>query len=243
MNYNQLSRQIHEDGLRLLGVSRLKDVVNQHTPRLEKRWYDSDCTDFSVYQDIFYPYLMLDCYRGWSRMATVNTITFCQEVGFYPKTITDIFAGSGQTTVLLAKSFPKAKVFYHNTCPDQIQLMQTLALMHEVTNIEVIDFAPSAELVVAFEAMEHLQNPLEFLLPVLRPPVVKVYADSSSFSIDSIGHFPTYFYDGVEWPRKDFKQVFFNALNEEGFWQAHLKKHFIYKRFYNGHPNVLVRSL
>jgi hypothetical protein len=245
MDYNTLSRQLHTDGVTLLSLGhlRLKDMVKEHGPRLEKQWYDSGQTDFTVYDDPFYPYLMLDCYRGWSRMAAVNTITFCLDTGFSPKTITDVFAGSGQTTVLLAKAFPKAKVFYHNTCEDQVFVMRHLADIHEVTNIEVVSEAPSSELVVAFEAMEHLKDPLKFLLPILKPPAVKVYSDSSSFSIKSIGHFDFYNIDEVEIPGKDFKPYFFGELNQAGYWQSHLKKHFKYPRFFNGHPNVFVREL
>jgi len=245
MSYVDLSRDLYETSLSLLGTTKhgLRETVRRIGPLLEDQWYSSGCQDFSVYGHEDYPYLMLDCYRGWSRMAAVNTVTFCKRVGFKPKSILDVYAGTGQTTVLFAKSFPDATVWFHNTEPDQVAFMKQLADHYGVTNIKVTKDPVPSEVVFASEAMEHVKDPLAFILPVLRDPAVKVYMDASSFTINSIGHFPTYLKDGVEHSREDFKRIFFNTLAQEGFHAAHTKRHFVYPRFYNGHPNVLVRHV
>jgi hypothetical protein len=239
-----LSIELNEVAATLMGLSP-KEVRIRATStgyRLEKRWYDSQCTDFGIYADPEYPIMMLDCYRGWTRTAAVNAIKFCQDTNFTPSSILDVYAGSGQSTVLFALAFPQSTVWFHNVEPTQVEFMERLADQYAVTNIKVTKDPVPSELVFAAEAMEHVKDPLAFLTPVLTP-IVKTYIDVSSFTIDSPGHFPVYQDGGRAIPREEMKGHFFNRLRGLGYYGAHLKAHFKYPRFFNGHPNVLIRKV
>jgi len=229
----------------------MKEQFQTYHDQLQDKWYasfdrDGDPReqnyDYGVYSDKVYPYLMVDCFTGWSRANAVNTVKFFYNIQHTPKSIVDIFAGTGQTTVILAKAFPKAKVFYHNTDQAQTDIMLELKQRFSAKNSEMTKEPVTAECVFAMEAMEHVVAPLAFAKPILSPKKCKFYIDGSSFTIDSIGHFPIYLNGNEQIKNHEYKRFFFKALKELGFYQSFDSKRFVHKRFYNGRPNVLVRA-
>lgn len=224
---------------------------------LQDRWYASydpagdprdQNYDYGVYSDPLYPYLMLDCYRGWSRSNVVNTVKFIRtlrENGLLkqdPETFLDVFAGTGQTSIVLAKAFPDSRIFFHNTDAAQIEVMRELMHRYNVDNVTAVKEPLPAEVVFAMEAIEHVLDPMAFIRPILEPATCKFYIDGSSFTIDSIGHFKNYMDGDTVIPNKKYKRFFFNSLKQMGYYQSFDQKRWVHKRFYNGRPNVLVRE-
>lgn len=250
-----------EDILReKLGLSPM-DLKSEEFQRthdaLQDRWYASydpsgdprgQNYDYGVYADPLYPHLMLDCYRGWSRSNVVNTVKFFQDLkqrGLMkhdPASVLDVFAGTGQTTIVLSKAFPSADVLYHNSDPAQIEVMRELMKRYNAHNIHIVSEPTTAEVVFAMEAIEHVLDPMSFVRPILEPATCKFYIDGSSFTIDSIGHFKHYMDGERKIVNKDYKRFFFDSLKKLGYHQCFDMKRWVHKRFYNGRPNVLVRE-
>lgn len=252
----------HVSGKRLTDFRKEYPVIHD---RLYDRWYSSyDPTgdpssqdyDYSVYSDPDYIFVPLDCFKVWSRPNVINTIKYFHHINHEPETILDIFAGTGQSSVLLALAFPGSKVRYFNSDEMQVKLFDTLVERYDIKNVEILEGPePGSELVVAYEAIEHILEPIEFMTPILSDQRTKFYVDASSFTLDSIGHFKNYVVhikhpsidDEINRviPNKEFKRFYFNWVKSIGFYQSfdtQLEgKPGHHKRFYNGRPNVFTR--
>lgn len=248
---------ILQEKLGLEPLSLRSERFQQEHDRLQARWYASydplgdprvQPYDYGIYADPVYPHLMLDCFRGWTRITTMNAIRFVRDLRAQRllkqdlTTILDVFAGTGQASILLAKAFPTSTVFYHNTDAAQVSVMKALMKRYDVKNVKVVSKPRPAELVFAMEAIEHVLDPMGFLAPILKPDVCKFYIDGSSFGIDSPGHFKTYMHGDLRVPNTEYKRFFFKQLRDLGYFSSFDSKRFVYPRFYNGRPNVFVRD-
>ena len=253
---SKLSFQVAEEAHALLaaqlGVPKItKEMIEATDKRLSEMWYskvDSEKSpldqdiDYGCYSDSEYPFITHVCFKGWSRGNTVNAVKFFKNIGYNPSSFLDVFGGNGGTSVILAASFPESKILFHNSNDAQIDLMKRLAKKFGVKNIQVTKELKPAECVLAFEALEHVSTPIEFIMPILTHKTAKFYVDASSFSIDSPGHFPKFVHGDKVIPREQMKRYLARQLNLNGYYQSFNSKHFVHKRFFNGRPLVFVRE-
>lgn len=242
-----------EDVLGLKPIS--KAEFQQEHDRIEAEWYlaiepgvapQDQKYAYEVYSDPMYPYLMLDCFKGWTRATVVNTVTFFENVkdrlNCKVDSILDVFGGLGQSSIVLAKAFPDTQILLHGTDEAQLAVARALIKKFDTPNVRIVNKPEPASVVFAMEAMEHLLDPLEFIEPILSDPKCHFNIDGSSFTIDSIGHFPVYMHRGVAIERHEYKRRYFSELNKLGFYQSFTPKRFVHPRFYNGRPGVFVRE-
>jgi 2-polyprenyl-3-methyl-5-hydroxy-6-metoxy-1,4-benzoquinol methylase len=136
--------------------------------------------------------------------------------------IFDWGAGVGLTTLVFAKSFPNSTIYYNEVNKEQIQLFKWLLKRSGLTNIKIIDDIdnlPELDMLVGIEIVEHFQEPMPFLRPLLNK--VKQYglfAHSSywesEMKMPTLGHFRTYNFDG------DIRRVDKNRHIYGGFRKA-----------------------
>lgn len=211
--------------------------------RLFEDWYST--FDHKVYSDTDYIFVPLDCFKGWTRNNVINTIKYFHKISVAPKSILDLFGGTGQSTILLALAFPESEVYYFNSDSTQNKVFEKLVEKYKVLNIKIVNDLTlvKPECVVAYEAIEHIQDPTSFMVNLLKD--VTYYVDASSFTLDSIGHYPFYLDGQKQIANKDYKRFYFKWLNSIGFNNSFSKQlkdtKFYHDRFYNGRPNVFVR--
>lgn len=235
-----------------LGVAKItQEMIDETDDRLRDVWYSGfnptvdprqQNIDYACYSDPKYPLITHTSFKGWSRGNTVNAVKFFHNIKHTPASFLDVFGGNGGTSVILAASFPDSKVYFHNSNEDQIDLMRKLAKVFNVKNIHVTKTLKPAECVLAFEALEHVSTPVEFILPILQHKTAKFYIDASSFSISAPGHFPLYADGEKVIDCKDMKRYLAKSLNKIGFFQSFNSQRFVHKRFFNGRPLVFVRE-
>jgi 2-polyprenyl-3-methyl-5-hydroxy-6-metoxy-1,4-benzoquinol methylase len=118
--------------------------------------------------------------------------------------IFDWGAGVGLTTLILAKSFPQSTVYYNELNVEQVTLFKWLLQKSGLTNVEIIydlEQLPPLDLLVGIEIVEHFQEPMTFLRPLLdKVKTGGLFAHSSYWESETkmptLGHFRTYNFDG-----------------------------------------------
>lgn len=159
--------------------------------------------------------------------------------------IFDWGAGVGLTTLIFAKSFPQSTVYYNELNVEQVTLFKWLLQKSGLTNVKIVDDVdelPELDLLIGIEIVEHFQEPMKFLRPLLRK--VKcggLFAHSSywesEMKMPTLGHFRTYNFDGdirrVDKTR-DIYKGFRDAMDKENWsflnWQPFQKKPRFYRK-------------
>jgi hypothetical protein len=219
---------------------------------LYDRWYASldlskkitdQSPDWSIYADPGYLTMTVFCFSNWSKRNALATIKFFNDLDICPKSIVDVFGGNGQSTVLLAKAFPTSEVIYFNTDAEQPAIVTLLKERFKAENLTITNQLSGAECVCAFDAMEHLVEPCNFIHPILTAPETKFYIDSSSFASPEIGHFPEYVdFEGNIWKNDVFKRRYSKFLKSIGYLRCDNKDRFFAKQPFNGRPTIYVHK-
>ena len=136
--------------------------------------------------------------------------------------IFDWGAGVGLTTLIFAKSYPNSTVYYNEINEKQITLFKWLLKKSGLSNVKIIhdlEDLPELDMLVGIEIVEHFQEPMPFLRPLLNK-VKKggLFAHSSywesEMKMPTLGHFRTYNFDG------DIRRVDKNRHIYNGFRKA-----------------------
>ena len=136
--------------------------------------------------------------------------------------IFDWGAGVGLTTLVLAKSYPNSTIYYNEINEEQITLFKWLLKKSGLKNVKIIEKLedlPDLDMLVGVEIVEHFQEPMPFLRPLLNK-VKKggLFAHSSywesEMKMPTLGHFRTYNFDG------DIRRVDKNRHIYNGFRKA-----------------------
>lgn len=204
-------------------------------PREQKYWYD-------VYANTDYMYIMQDCFRHHSKYVTLSIINFFNHINYKPKSFIDVFGGVGQAAIIIAKAFPDSKVFYHNINETQTAICKEICKRYNIENVVHTEELVSAECIIALEALEHVVNPIEFILPTILDPNVNFYADSSSFTVEYVGHMPKFIHNNTIVDNKKMKRLFFKNLALNGFFNVGSKKHYYHDKWFNGRPTIFARD-
>lgn len=165
--------------------------------------------------------------------------------------IFDWGAGVGLTTLILAKSFPQSMVYYNELNVEQVALFKWLLQKSGLTNVQIIDDLeqlPALDLLVGIEIVEHFQEPMTALRPLLdkvKPHGLFAHSSywESEMKMPTLGHFREYNFDGdirrVDKTR-DIYKGFRSAMDREHWqfldWQPFQKKPRFYRK--GGRDNV-----
>lgn len=242
------------NGIPLTDRKNIMKACLQNEKQDTESWYKSielngiDNPDFSIYND----YLINGyyCWVGWTHQNVLDTIGFLNEINYTPLRILDFGAGIGTSTVELALAYPNAEVVYTNVGSLQVDMAKRVASHMGVTNITFThehDYAAMREcdVVAAYEVFEHIREPISVMKQSILDGKCKVLVDSSSFTVNAPGHFPSYIdQSGAVVLNKKFRRVFNKAIRSAGFdpaeqaitdkWPA---------PFWNNRPAIFVRGI
>lgn len=212
---------------------------------LEDRWYKSNCTDFSIYDDEYYFADIWLCFLKFSRkhlkqLSKPNSIGFYQGHSFYDisktaKTILDLGCGISYSTIALQQQYPEATVTATNLREtkqwDFCALMAQKYGFNLVGNISEIN--RDQEIVFASEYFEHISNPVEHLQEVLylNPKYLVI---ANSFNTKGIGHFKMYKNGKTLIPENKIGKVFNDFLKKNGYER-------VKTNYWNNTPNIWMK--
>lgn len=206
-----------------------KEKIKEKIIPLFDRWYNSKCTDFSVYKDKDYIYELINCYYKLSRRCILDSINWLKRNEFNAQDlkILDDYNGIGLTTIdLIKKGFNN--VNYFNDNKRQIKVFKRLCKKEKIKMpYNDKNHKNKYDIIIALELVEHYEKPFEYInkvIDLLNPGGYFIY--SPSFKYNAIGHFRFYY------NKKNIRhwcKYFGRYFNKE------LKKDFdrLYSGFYN----------
>jgi len=163
---------------------------------LDNWWYDN-YGDFSRYASWHYLYAGLNCFDNYSKQCTFYAKQYLGDRKI--KSIVDVGAGIGLSTMLLADLFPEAKVYYNNIRPSlQVDFFE--AHKHYLQR-NLDDYQPEFvtsdwlaqhgpfDMLFASEYFEHFEEPMKQTEFLLNQVGFKYLVVNNSFNVKAYGHF------------------------------------------------------
>jgi len=214
--------------------------------QLEQRWYDSNCTDFTVYDDDYYFIDIWLCFVNFSRkylklFDKPNTIgsyknTSLFEISRDVRTILDLGCGVGYSTASLKQIYPASRVTGTNL--KATKQWKFCTLMSQKYNFQlksdVSELQEHQDMIFASEYFEHIKNPIEHLDDVLRyKPKILVLANA--FNTVALGHFTKYLHNNEVIDQKHISKLFNKHLKSKGYFKLKTK-------YWNNRPNVWLKN-
>jgi hypothetical protein len=183
---------------------------------LDNWWYDH-YKDFSRYTSWHYLYAGLNCFDSFSKPCATYAKQYLGDRKI--KTIVDVGAGIGLSTMLLADLFPSARVYYNNIVPS-LQADFFEAHKHycsnppqAVTEKDLLGHGPF-DMLFASEYFEHFEEPMKQTHFLLDQVGFKYLIVNNSFNVKAYGHFNEYEGDDSLTPREMSKLWLRNARCE-----------------------------
>jgi len=227
------------------GKKQYKDQL-QKILILEERWYQSSCTDFSVYDDDYYFIDIWLCFVNFSRkylrsLVKPNTLNDYGNNSFIDisknvRTVIDLGCGVGYSTASLKQLYPNSVVTGTNLeNTKQWKFCQYMSKRYNFNLCsDINNLHQEQDLVFASEYFEHIKNPIQHLNEVLRlNPKMLVLANA--FNTVALGHFTEYLHDGEVIDQKFMSKIFNKHLRDSGYIKLKTK-------FWNNRPNVWIKQ-
>lgn len=209
-------------------VKLIKDAYkpdeNTYQKELEKRWYET--YDYSVYDDKYYFTDVFYCWWKYSRqyIDRIHRSPLYQELTENVHSVLDVGNGIGYSTRQLKTIFPSCDVYGLNMKDtNQYLFNQMYGLVHNYKMIYDVNQVQQIDLIFASEFLEHIDTPIDYLnkLMNLRPKYIIL---ANSFNTISVGHFNTYFVDGLPVDQSKISRMCNNHIRKTytklntGFW-------------------------
>jgi SAM-dependent methyltransferase len=184
------------------------------------KWYDSNETDYSVYEGGEYFWHLVEGYAWCMGYISVALRWILKQPSLKIRTVLDHGCGLGISTALLKERLPKAKVFGSSWGGEQFEFCKWLEERRPIhfvkeNEIEELDHIDA---LFCFEVFEHFVEPIKELdrLLKLRP---KVLVFSAPFDVEAPGHFTHtgYVIDDVHYGSKQTGRAFRSALLNRGW--------------------------
>ena len=194
--------------------------------QLENKWYKSldKKPDYSVYADDFYFADIFRCWHIYSRKYLLDIqkphslhdrsiINDLKDV----KNILDLGCGIGFTTANLKLLFTEAKVIGTNIKDTpQYEIASKLAKERDFKIID--DYKEiKTDLIFASEYFEHIENPVEHLLDIIKKCKPKYFLIANTFTQPAIGHFNNYKHLDKIYEGKEMSKLFNRTLKENNY--------------------------
>jgi 2-polyprenyl-3-methyl-5-hydroxy-6-metoxy-1,4-benzoquinol methylase len=178
---------------------------------LDNWWYDN-YKDFSRYSTWHYLYAGLNCFDNYSKHSAFYAHQYLGDKQI--KSIVDVGAGIGLSTMLLAELFPKAKVYYNNISPS---LQHSFFESHKfyrtncsglsendpafITEEQMVQHGPF-DMLFASEYFEHFEQPMLQTKFLFDNVGFKYLVVNNSFNVKAYGHFNEYECSGKLTPKQ-----------------------------------------
>jgi 2-polyprenyl-3-methyl-5-hydroxy-6-metoxy-1,4-benzoquinol methylase len=216
-----------------------KDLALQYIKTQEKftemtdDWYRLlNQVGFEAYEVYNYDYYFTDlwtCFANYSRGYLRNVRKQLQFDEKYT-IIADLGCGVALTTSALKQTYPNSYVIGTNI-PDTKQWK----FAQHMSSKYGFDLQPElrgqVDVVFASEYFEHIHTPLEHLDELVQNAKPKYFIIANAFNTRSIGHFETYFHNGVKIDQSLISKLFNNRLRSHGYIKEKMP-------FFNNKPNV-----
>jgi len=172
---------------------------------LDNWWYDH-YKDFSRYTSWHYLYAGLNCFDRFSKPCAFYANQYLGDKKI--RSIVDVGAGIGLSTMLLAELFPSAKVYYNNITPSlQAEFFEAHKDYHapnnkessriqSVTEKEMMQYGPF-DMLFASEYFEHFEEPMKQTEFLLNQVGFKHLVINNSFNVKAYGHFNEFKYNEI----------------------------------------------
>tara|TARA_R110000803_G_C11968069_1_gene319433 strand:- start:366 stop:1061 length:696 start_codon:yes stop_codon:yes gene_type:complete len=182
---------------------------------------------YYLYNDNFFLVASYVCWKKYSKKY-INLLyknEVCKELLNDCNDIVDVGNGLGYSTQLLSELFTS-----NVSCiqlPDTEQYKYNVMLGNKITTLDDID---TADCFIAFDFMEHIYEPIEYLDTILtKKPKLIILANS--FGTDAVGHFREYKVGDDIVNEKKISRIFNKHLRNNKFELLKLK-------FWNNRPCV-----
>jgi len=194
-----------------------KGDVEKLRARLRKEWYRD--LDEEVYQNPAHLWEVYHCYADWTKVAVRAAI----RKGAFDKchTIVDFFGGIGLAAIDYKEAYPDKAVYLHTTSKIELKIARKLVKgtgVQVISNIRKLKDLKGKIGVSALEIFEHFQDPINITQKLLFDYIdPQVLVECSSFTVESIGHWPTYIYNDMSIDNKKVARLFHKYIREQGF--------------------------
>jgi len=206
---------------------------------LDNWWYDN-YPNFSRYQSYHYLYAGLNCFNNYSKQCALYAHQYLSDRKI--KSIVDVGAGIGLSTMLLADLFPEAKVYYNNIMPSlQLDFFEsykdkrTIFSENEIESItekEMMQHGPF-DMLFASEYFEHFEYPMRQTDFLLNQVGFKYLIINNSFNVKAYGHFKEFKHNETLAPKKMSK-----------FWLKTVRQDYneLDVKCWNGRPKIFEKK-
>ena len=214
-----------------------EEIMRDKIKHIFDQWYNSNCTDYNIYNNSDYIYEGLLCYKIWSSIVDGNTINYLIKNGYdlSDLTIFDDYNGLGFTSLDFVNAGFK-EVYYHNTCVDQVNIMNKIADHYNIKK-PILDINKSGvyDVVFSCECCEHHYNIDTYLDSIVNMVKPGGHLIISVGTQASIGHFPEYETSNGIVKARNLRSYIKIKLDKEGFGKALI-------RFFNGTGHVFEKQ-
>jgi hypothetical protein len=174
-----------------------KESLEFEEKELDNWWYDH-YKDFSRYASWHYLYTGLNCFDRFSKPCAFYAHQYLSS-NKKIKSIVDVGAGIGLSTMLLSQLFPDARVYYNNIMPslqaDFFEINKFYSNINSsnkqavcITEKEMMQHG-SFDMLFASEYFEHFEEPMKQTDFLLNQVGFKYLVVNNSFNVKAYGHF------------------------------------------------------
>jgi hypothetical protein len=199
---------------------------------LDEWWWGEHYTDFSRYDSWHYLYAGLNCFNNYSKPCAFYAHQYLGDKNI--KSIVDVGAGIGLSTILLADLFPDSEVYYNNI---EGSLQKKFFDTHKQDRIKFIsnyDLVRSDrfDMLFASEYFEHFQDSTNWTSSLLSNGRFKYLVVNNSFNVRAYGHFKDYFHKGISVMPKQMSKLWLKQVRAD-YDEMKIK-------CWNGRPKIFV---
>lgn len=181
---------------------------------LDDWWYEN-YPDFSRYQSYHYLYAGLNCFNNYSKQCALYAHQYLGDKNI--KSIVDVGAGIGLSTMLLADLFPEAKVYYNNITPslqaDFFEAHKDSKNITDITEKEMMQHGPF-DMLFASEYFEHFEYPMRQTDFLLNKVGFKYLVINNSFNVRAYGHFKEFKHNETLTP-KNMSKLWLKTVRQD----------------------------
>jgi ubiquinone/menaquinone biosynthesis C-methylase UbiE len=228
------------EGKQYSSFSKKQAIELEHT-QLDEWWWGEHYKDFSRYSTFHYLYAGLNCFDNYSKPSAIDAFKNLKNEKI--KSIIDVGAGIGLSTMLLSDLFPEATVLYNNI-EGSLQEKFFNENKQKCFNVKNLEFISNDELLkvrdfdfdllFASEYFEHFDKFLDWTSKIIEDNRFRYIVVNNSFSVEAYGHFKEYQLDGtLITPRQASRQ-----------WLTFIRNSYedMKVKCWNGRPRMFVRK-